>query len=146
MTSHENLASFDAILDPEAAKEKNEILWRAFNPVWFDSSISWNLSLLQGIPLFWWLTTLKSEIDCSRFSIIEGFSTILESTIARFCCSKGTGHFFEPFKRIFILNNFQRFMTMTEQHAKQKCGDVFQELLKEAYTTYMILKESQGKQ
>ena len=35
---------------------------------------------------------------------------------------------------------------MTEQHAKQKCGDVFQELLKEAYTTYMILKESQGKQ
>ena len=33
LTSHENLASFDALVDPEAAKVKNEMLWSAFNPV-----------------------------------------------------------------------------------------------------------------
>ena len=33
MSSHENLASFDTIVDPEAAKVKNEMLWRVFKPV-----------------------------------------------------------------------------------------------------------------
>ena len=33
LTSHEKLASFDTLVDPEAAKVKNEMLWRAFNPV-----------------------------------------------------------------------------------------------------------------
>ena len=33
MTSHKNLAVFDTLVDPEAAKVKNEMLWRAFKPV-----------------------------------------------------------------------------------------------------------------
>ena len=30
---HKNLASFDTLVDPEAAKVRNEMSWRACNPV-----------------------------------------------------------------------------------------------------------------
>ena len=33
MNSHKNLASFDTLVDPEAAKVRNEMSWRTCNPV-----------------------------------------------------------------------------------------------------------------
>ena len=47
LTFHENLASFDTLVDPEAAKVKNEMLLRAFKPVCF----KYPIILLCGIIL-----------------------------------------------------------------------------------------------
>ena len=33
LTSHKNLASFDTLVDPKAAKVRNKMLWRSFKPV-----------------------------------------------------------------------------------------------------------------
>ena len=33
LTFHKNLASFDTLVDPEAAKVRNEMIWRVFKPV-----------------------------------------------------------------------------------------------------------------
>ena len=56
------------------------------NLITVDSSISQNFSTIARYSTILKVKTLKSEIDHSRFSTIEGFSTILQSTISGFYC------------------------------------------------------------